>query len=150
MVWLQILKKNAAKPVFWKRVASKTLYFTSRKWSKTTVWRDWGPKGLKMSAAVAFWSFRGRPWGCLRRFLLNPPSGLLLFSAPLKTDTPPDNPPGRGGCAVLRPWFLEHFSLKSLLAPRRGAKIEGPGFQGPLLGLGGEAKASPTTSKLVV
>ena len=51
-----------------------------------------------------------------------------------------------GGHAVLRTSVLEQFCLKSLLAPRRGAKIEGPGFQGPLLGLGGEAKASPTTS----
>ena len=71
---------------------------------------------------------------------------LLIFGPPSKPTTTPVG----GGAPSFRTWVLEHFSLKSLLAPRRGAKIEVPGFQGPLLGLGGEAKASPTTSKLVV
>jgi len=55
---------------------------------------------------------------------------------------PPSKPtphPGWGGCPVLRPSVLEHFSLKSLLAPRRGAKIEGPGFWGATLGVGGRS-----------
>ena len=57
------------------------------------------------------------------------------ISPPLKTHTPPTG----GGHGVLRPSVLEHFSLKSLLAPRRGAKIEGPGFQGATLGVGGRS-----------
>ena len=57
-------------------------------------------------------------------------------SVPSPLKTPP--PPGGGG-RVLRPSVLEHFSLKSLLAPRRGAKIEGPGFQGATLGVGGRS-----------
>ena len=71
---------------------------------------------------------------------------LLIFAPPSK----PTTTPGKGGAPSFRPWVLEHFSLKSLLAPRRGAKFEGPGFQGATLGAGVEAKASPTTSKLVV
>ena len=57
------------------------------------------------------------------------------ISPPLKTHTHPR----WGGHGVLRPSVLEHFSLKSLLAPRRGAKIEGPGLQGATLGVGGRS-----------
>ena len=48
------------------------------------------------------------------------------FFAPLKTDNHPEG----GGRPELRPLVLEHFSCKTLLAPRRGANIEGPGFLG--------------------
>ena len=57
------------------------------------------------------------------------------FFAPLKTDTHP----GRGGHAVQRTLVLEHFPSRTLLAPRRGAKIEGSRVWGATLGAGGRS-----------
>ena len=68
------------------------------------------------------------------------------FFAPLKTDTPP----GRGGGGCSAPWFWSIFLREPCWRLGGVQKSRGPGFGGPLLGLGGEAKASPTTSKLVV
>ena len=69
------------------------------------------------------------------------------FFVPLKNEPPP-----RGGAVTgcsapaFRLPFLEYRCWRLGLMQ----KSRSPGFQGPLLGLGGEAKASPTTSKLVV
>ena len=68
------------------------------------------------------------------------------FFAPLKTY----NPPRWGGGPFSAPAFWHPFLENRCWRLGGVQKSRSPGFQGPLLGLGGEAKASPTTSKLVV
>ena len=93
----------------------------------------------------ALGSFRGAA-NNFRRTQSRPKTISQQFFAVLKTEPSPV----RGGtpCSVPACWlpFLENRCW------RLGGvqKSRSPGFQGPLLGLGGEAKASPTTSKLVV
>ena len=94
--------------------------------------RSWAPPGPKKKTL----EFPKRPPG---KFLGH-------FLSLSKT-----NPTLRGGVA---PFSAPAFRLPFLenRCWRLGGvqKSRSPGFQGPLLGLGGEAKASPTTSKLVV
>ena len=60
-------------------------------------------------------------------------------------------PPPRGGVPLCSaPAFRLPFPEYRCWRLGGVQKSRSPGFQGPLLGLGGEAKASPTTSKLVV
>ena len=64
-----------------------------------------------------------------------PRGNLEIGFSTLKTYTHPAGGPLR----ILRTLVLEHFSLKSVLSPARGAKIEGPGIQGATLGVGGRS-----------
>ena len=59
-------------------------------------------------------------------------------------------PPRWGGGPFSAPAFWLPFLENRCWRLGGVQKSRSPGFQGPLLGLGGEAKASPTTSKLVV
>ena len=70
------------------------------------------------------------------------PNHFLPFSKP--------NPHPVRGAACSAPAFWLPFLENRCWRLGGVQKSRSPGFQGPLLGLGGEAKASPTTSKLVV
>ena len=93
-----------------------------------------------------------RSWrasGAQKKTLVTSKSGLGKFSSHFLPPSKPTPPPEGGGTPCSAPWFWSIFLENRCWRLGGVQKSRGPGFGGPLLGLGGEAKASPT-SKLVV
>ena len=117
--------------------------------SRDPLFRSWRPVSCKIDPKTRPRALLGASGG--RKKTLDAPKGapsefpnhFLPFSKP--------NPPPRGGAAgCSAPAFWLPFLENRCWRLGGVQKSRGPGFGGPLLGLGGEAKASPTTSKLVV